>query len=814
MFSRMFMASISIAVLGAILGFGAIVWILFYYGSDLPDYHQLANYEPPIVTRVYSWDGRLVAEFATQKRVFVPVDVVPERVVNAFLSAEDKNFWTHSGLDMTGIFRAIATNLQNAGSGKRPVGASTITQQVAKNFLLTNEVSIARKVKEAILAFRIEKTFTKEQILGLYLNEIYLGGGSYGVAAAAQEYFNKTLDELTVDEAAFLAALPKAPGNYDPKRHYDAAVARRNWVIERMREDGHITGDEAEAAAAVSLKTVEHDTSMYVTAASFSEEVRRELKEMYGDKGLYEGGLLVRTSLRPDYQAAAERALQKGLIDYDSRFGRHDKPVTHFSSLKGWEAQLAEVEKPEGAGHLEMAVVLEVGAKNATVGFAGGDKGVITFNKLKWARTRGPDGCCGPEIQNAYEVLKVGDVVLTEPAKDEKEGDKQVYWLRQIPGVQGAVVVLDPHTGRVLAMVGGFSYGLSEFNRATQAKRQPGSAFKPFVYLAALENGFTPATLVLDAPFVLDQGPGLGKWKPTNYTGEFYGPTPMRVGIEKSRNLMTIRLANHIGMDKVAEIVRRFGVIDDMPPILSMAIGAGETTLLKMTAAYGVFANGGKKVTPTLIDRIQDRNGKTIFTSDRRACDGCGPKIAWDKRLATPDIPDPREQIADPRYIYQMASMMEGVIERGTAMVLKDLKRPIAGKTGTTNDSKDTWFIGFTPDVVVGVYIGFDVPRSMGKKETGAKVAAPVFKQFFEEAMADVPPVPFRVPEGIRQVQINADTGTRAMPGDTNTIWEAFVAGTEPGEAPVMFDGSGLTTVEDMNKGGSGASTVGTGGLY
>ena len=813
MFSRMFIASVSIAVLGAILGVGAIVWVLFYYGSDLPDYHQLANYEPPIVTRVYSWDGRLAAEFATQKRVFVPIDVVPDRVINAFLSAEDKNFWTHPGLDMYGIFRAIATNLQNAGSGKRPVGASTITQQVAKNFLLTNEVSIARKVKEALLAFRIEKAFTKEQILGLYLNEIYLGEGAYGVAAAAQEYFNKTLDELSIEEAAYLGALPKAPGNYDPEKHYDAALARRNWVIERMHEDGHITKEEAAIATEIPLKTVEHDTSIYVTAASFSEEVRREIKEMYGDKGLYEGGLLVRTSLRPDYQAVAERALQKGLIDYDSRFGLHDKPIAHFANLKDWEKQLADVSKPEGAGHLEMAVVLESGAKLATIGFGGGDKGVITFNKMKWARSRGPDGCCGPDVQNVYDVLKAGDVILTEPAEGEKDGGRQVYWFRQIPAVQGGVVVLDPHTGRVLAMVGGFSYGLSEFNRATQAKRQPGSAFKPFVYLGGLENGFTPATLILDAPFVLDQGAGLGKWKPTNYTGEFYGPTPMRVGIEKSRNLMTIRLANQIGMDKVVEIAHRFGVIDDMPPILSMAIGAGETTLLKMTAAYGVFANGGKKFAPTLIDRIQDRNGKTIYSSDKRACDHCGDKLAWSGQ-ETPDIPDPREQIADPRYIYQMVSMMEGVVQRGTAAILKDLNRPIAGKTGTTNDSKDTWFIGFTPDIVMGVYIGFDVPRSMGKKETGAKVAAPVFKQFFQEALKDVPPVPFRVPDGIRLVEINADTGTRAKPGDENKIWEAFIAGTEPGDQPVMFDGNGITTIEDLNKGTGGGSTVGTGGLY
>lgn len=807
----MFMAAVSIAVLGVILGVGAIVWVLFYYGSDLPDYHQLANYEPPIVTRVYSWDGRLAAEFATEKRVFVPIDVVPPLVINAFLSAEDKNFWTHPGLDMRGIFRAIATNLQNAGSGKRPVGASTITQQVAKNFLLTNEVSIARKVKEALLAFRIEKTFTKEQILGLYLNEIYMGDGAYGVAAAAQEYFNKTLDELTVEEVAYLGALPKAPGNYDPKKHYDAAVARRNWVIERMREDGHITEEEAKVATQTPLKTTARDTSIYVTAASFSEEVRREIKEMYGDKGLYEGGLLVRTSLRPDYQAVAERALQKGLIDYDSRFGLHAKPIAHFENLKDWDKQLSDIQKPEGAGHLEMAVVLESGAKLATIGFGGGDKGIITLNKMKWARSRDAGGCCGPEIQSVSSVLKPGDVILTEAAEGEKENGKQVYWFRQIPSVQGGVVVLDPHTGRVLAMVGGFSYGLSEFNRATQAKRQSGSAFKPFVYLSALENGFTPATLVLDAPFVLDQGPGLGKWKPSNYSGEFYGPTPMRVGIEKSRNLMTIRLADHIGMDKIVEITKRFGIIDDMPPILSMAIGAGETTLLKMTAAYGVFANGGKKVTPTLIDRIQDRNGKTIFSSDKRFCDLCGTKIAWDGQAA-PDIPDARPQIADPRYIYQMVSMMEGVVQRGTAMVLKDLNRPIAGKTGTTNDSKDTWFIGFTPDIVMGVYIGFDVPRSMGKKETGAKVAAPVFKQFFQEALKDVPPVPFRVPDGIRLVQINADTGTRAKAGDVNMIWEAFIEGTEPGDMPVMFDGSGISTVSDMNNGS--AATVGTGGLY
>ncbi len=818
MFARIFMALVSIGVLGAICVTGAVVWLLFYYGRDLPDYHQLENYQPPIVTRVYSDDGRLVAEFATEKRVFVPIKVVPPLVINAFLSAEDKNFWTHPGLDMQGIIRSIVTNVQNIGSGKRPKGASTITQQVARNFFLSNEVSIARKIKEALLSFRMEKTFSKERILELYLNQIYLGKGTYGVMAAALEYFNKTLDELTIEEAAYLAALPKAPSNYDPQKHYQAALDRRNWVIARMEENGHITDEEAKTSTEQPLKTFEHDTSGYVTAASFAEEVRRQIKEKYGDKGLYEGGYLVQTSLNPKYQDAAERALQKGLIDYDSRFGLHAKPIAHFSVLKDWEKQLGAVERPAGAGPLKMAVVLESKEKTASIGLVDGSKGVIPYEKMKWARSR-PDGCCGPEIKAVYEVLKPGDVILVEPAAaDAKQDPKKKkgnpeYWFRQIPDVQGGVVVMDPHTGRVLAMAGGFSYELSEFNRASQALRQPGSAFKPFIYLSALENGFTPATLVLDAPFVLDQGPGLGKWKPSNYTGEFYGPTPLRVGMEKSRNLMTVRLASHIGMDKVSEIAKRFGVIDDMPPMLSMAIGAGETTLLKMTSAYCIFANGGKKVSPTLIDRIQDRFGKTVLSSDTRPCENCGPRMAWEGQ-PTPDIPDTREQIADPRHVYQMTSIMEGVVQRGTATLLKELNRPIAGKTGTTNDSKDTWFIGYTPDLVIGVYIGFDNPRSMGKKETGGKVAAPVFKQFVQEQLADVPAVPFRVPDGIRLVQVNADLGTRAKPGDANVIWEAFLEGTEPGENPIMFDGTGFGTVSDLTQGAGATATTGTGGLY
>jgi len=799
--NRFIASLISLGFIGIIVGIVAIAGILNYFSQDLPDYKTLKDYQPPIVTRAYASDGRLLAEFATEKRVYVPASAVPKMLINAFLSAEDKNFYTHAGVDPFSIIRSVLTNFKNIGSGRRPVGASTITQQVARNFFLSNEVSYARKIKEAILAFRLEQTFSKQELLQLYLNEIFLGRRAYGIAAAALEYFNKPLDELEINEMAYLAALPKAPNNYDPDLHYDAAFARRNWVIDQMHDNGYITEDEVDAEKLKPIKMSKRDGSQYVNHPYFAEEVRRKLLELYGEEGLYKGGLLAKTTMKPEYQEIAEKALRNGLVEYDKRHGFHGKPEGHIDvSKENWKEALAKVQKPAGAMDWPLGVILSSSKDKAVVGFSNGEKGIVTVAKMKWANGG-----------NVTSLLKKGDVWLTEPSGETAEG-MNVYWLRQIPKVQGGIIVMDPYTGRIFAMAGGFSYEMSQFNRAVQAIRQPGSSFKPFVYLTALENGFTPATLVNDVPGVFDQGPGLEKWEPKNYTKDFLGPTPLRIGIEKSRNLMTINLAASVGMDKVSATAKRFGVMDNMPAMLSMSVGAGETTLYKMVTAYSSFINGGKKVVPTMIDRIQDREGKTIYVHDKIECENCGPLVAWQNQQM-PEIKDNKEQIADPRNMYQMVSILEGVVLHGTGVAMKELGRPIAGKTGTTNDSKDTWFIGFTPDLIVGAYVGYDEPLTMGEKETGSRVALPIVKEFMKQALKDEAPVPFRMPEGLKLVQINSDLGTRAKPGDKYTILEAFLPGTEPGYEPTTFNGVDVAPVSEFNNASESAET-GLGGIY
>ncbi len=772
-----FLAMLSIGFLGAIAAIGLVFAIFAHYGKDLPDYTQLKNYQPPIITRIYAGDGRLLAEYAQERRVFVPVEVIPKQVKDAFIAAEDQNFYTHSGVDPMAIARAVVTNLK----GGRMVGASTITQQVAKNFLLTNERSIERKIKEAILATRMEEAMSKDQILELYLNEIYLGQRSYGVAAAAQTYFNKKLDDLNIAEAAYLAALPKAPNNYHPIRKHDAAVARRNWVIDRMLDEGFITASQADLSKNMALAMTLKDESDVVSAPFFAEEVRRELQAKYGKDSLYEGGLAVRTSLDPRLQDIALKALRNGLIEYDKRHGWRG-PVSHLDNLDDWTAQLANIDEPgDMPDEWRLGVVLSVNETKAEVGLAENKTLDLALQSVSWAREC-VNECygLGPEITAVSQVLKKGDVILVEQTG-------KTWTLRQIPAVQGALVALDPHTGRVLAMQGGWKFSVfNQYNRVTQAQRQPGSAFKPFIYLAALDKGFTPATRVLDAPFTFEQSPG-NFWSPTNYSGQFYGPTPIRVGVEKSRNLMTVRLADHLGMPTVIDYAKRFGIADEMKPYLSYALGAGETTLMKLTTAYGMLVNGGKKITPTMIDRIQDRRGKTIFSYDNRPCPNCGDLIRWDGQNA-PLIPDDREQIADERTAYQMVSILEGVVQRGTAAKLASLGRPLAGKTGTTNKSKDTWFVGFSPDLVVGVFVGFDDPKSLGKRETGSSTAAPIFGDFMAEALKDTPPMPFRVPAGVKNVRINADTGRAAQAGDKHIIWEAFVTGTEPNLDDYVLD--------------------------
>ncbi|MCM2343802.1 MAG: penicillin-binding protein 1A [Alphaproteobacteria bacterium] len=804
----LFLAVFSIGMLGVLAGVGTVIYAISYYGQDLPDYSQLKEYQPPVLTRLYAGDGRLMAEYAKEKRVFMPIDTIPDLLKHAFIAAEDQNFYVHEGVDFFAIANAAVGNLARGG---RPRGASTITQQVAKNFLLTNEVSYKRKIREALLAFRMEKALSKDRLLELYLNEIYLGEGAYGVAAAALNYFNKPLEDLAIEEMAYLAALPKAPNNYNPERHLERATERRDWVIGRMQADGYISAEEATAAKAKPLSVTRTEIRP-VDAPYFAEEVRRELAEQYGEQSLYGGGLAVRTTVDPRLQDTAERALQNGLMAYDRRWGWRG-PVTTLPSLKDWGDELAKIQRPSAMlANWDLAVVLEINVDSATLGLPDGGRGTLPLKNVSWAKKRLAQGGFGPEPTTLRQVVSTGDVLMVEAAPEES--NKTAYALRQIPRVNGALVALDPHTGRVLAMQGGWSHKQSVFNRATQAKRQPGSAFKPFVYLTALEKGFTPATLILDAPIVIDQGPGMPKWRPTNYKGEYFGPTTLRIGVEKSRNLMTVRLAHFLGMDAIIETVKKFGVVEKMEPHLAYSLGAGETTVLRMTTAYAQLVNGGKKITPTMIDRIQDRHGVTIYRHDQRPCENCGPLLEWNNQY-TPIIPDNREQLTDPRYAYQMTSILEGVVERGTAVRLKDLGYPLGGKTGTTNESRDAWFVGFTADLAVGVYVGFDNPESLGKRETGSSLAVPIFREFMETALKDVPPTPFRVPPGIKQVQINAATGALAQPGDNKLIWEAFLAGSEPSSQMFILDANGISNLPSLSSDVTdSAATLGTGGIY
>ncbi|MDD3287698.1 MAG: penicillin-binding protein 1A [Alphaproteobacteria bacterium] len=825
----------SLGLMLLLIAVGGVATAISYYSKDLPDYSYLKDYQPPILTRIYADDGRMMATIAEEQRIFVPISVIPKRVINAFLAAEDQSFYTHGGVDFMGIARAAFTNVQNLGRDKRPVGASTITQQVAKNMLLGNEVSIKRKVREAILAMRLEKTLSKDRILEIYLNEIFLGSRSYGIVAAALNYFNKSLDELSVAEAAYLAALPKAPNNYSPKRDYEAAVARRNWVIGRMEEDNYITKEEAAVAQQEALQTQTRNEAEIVTADYYSEEVRRQLVAQFGEEKVLGGGLAVKTSLNPFLQEIAAKALRDGLINFDRRERGWRGPIAHMRNLHDWQNQLKSVLLPPGGEAWQLAVVFKLKDAEAEIAFADGKGGKIPWREMKWARKELPDNKFGPAIRRPADVVEVGDVIMVEAVKAGEDGKpypEGSFTLRQVPVVQGAIVVLDPHTGRVFAMNGGFSAKISQFNRATQAFRQPGSSFKPFIYMAALDKGFTPSSLILDAPFEYVQGPGLPLWKPENYSQQFYGATPLRVGIEKSRNVMTVRLANSIGMPAVAEYAKKFGIADDMPDLLSFSLGAKETTVMKLTAAYGMIVNGGKKITTSLIDRVQDRDGKTIWKQDNRACDGC-LSDAWLPGTVPPEIPDVRETIEDPRTAYQMVSILEGVVLRGTGARLKAVGVPLAGKTGTTNESKDAWFIGFTPDLVCGVFIGFDDPMPLGSHETGASVSVPIFQDFMTKAMKDKPGIPFRVPPGLRMVRVNAETGGLTTPSDKSAIWEAFIPGTEPQEGvprPVL-DGSvtgaaaegaagafghGESSPENANDATSAPSpsTLGTGGLY
>ncbi len=760
----------------AVIVLVVVITSVWQMSQELPDYLQLAEYEPAVTTRLYAGDGQLMMEYASEKRLFVPENKIPPLVKNAFISAEDKNFYSHFGVDPFGIIRAVLANVKNIGRGRRPAGASTITQQVAKNFLLSSEVSYKRKIKEALLATRMEQAFTKQHILELYLNEIYLGNRSYGVAAAALNYFGKALDDLSIEEVAYLAALPKGPNNYNPKTKYAAAVTRRNWVIDRMVEDGYVNAEDGETAKSKPLEVIARRGEFVKDAEYFSEEVRRKVTASFGDEALNEGGLLIRTTLNPKLQVIATKAFDTEIRNYDLRHGWRG-PITNIELDDDYAESLKKVETPAGKDDSWIkAIVKDVSADSAKIETVDGETGTIPLGLLSWARKNLKNQSVGGQPKSVKEVLKAGDVILAEKlsAKDAaaKKLPENSYNLRQVPNVEGGLVALDPHTGKILAMVGGYSFQKSQFNRATQALRQTGSAFKPIVYLAALDNGYSPTDLILDAPFVLDQGAGLPKWKPVNYSKKFYGLMTLRQGIEKSRNLMTVRLAQDVGMDKVAEYAKKMGVNDHLPHLLSMSLGAGETKLINMASAYGIMVNGGKKADPYLIERIQDRSGKTIYRHDRRPCENC--RVTRWENQPLPELSDNREQIVDPLSAYQMVSILEGVVQYGTGSRLRSIGKHLAGKTGTTNKNQDSWFVGFSPDLVVAVYVGFDEPRSLGRFETGAALALPVFNNFMREALAGQPDLPFRIPAGIKLVRINHDTGRPAQPSDKEVIVEAL----------------------------------------
>lgn len=802
--------------------FAGVALYLYKLSQDLPDYSSLATYEPPITTRVYGNDGSLIAEYARERRLFVPIDAIPRRVIDAFLSAEDKDFYSHPGVDINGVTRAFVTNLQNyvSGANRRPEGASTITQQVAKNFLLTSEATLERKIKEWMLAFRLEDAYSKDKILELYLNQIFLGSGSYGVAAAAYNYFDKSLDQLTVAETAYLAGLPKAPSNYHPVRNYRRAIDRRNWVIARMSENQFISSEDADKAQAEEL--VPHFRpagAQSPEAQFFAEEIRRWIQQNYGDAKLYDGGLAVRSTFDPTLQRYGVLALRKGLVAYDRRHGWRG-PVTRVDLATDWKKTLGDIPALLDVTEWRLAAVTGYGPNESVqVGFADGKEGRIPHAELKWARKFITDERMGPEPKKAAEVVTPGDVVYVEALPKAADGStKGLYGLRQVPKVNGGLLAMDPHTGRVLALVGGFSYYASEFDRAWQALRQTGSSFKPIVYAAALDMGYTPSSIVLDVPFVAQQGQGLPMWRPENYDEGFAGPSTLRQGLEKSRNLMTVRIAADIGMDKVVEYARKMGTSDNMLAVLANALGSTESTLVRMTTAYSMFVNGGKRIYPALVDRIQDRTGKTIYRHDKRVCEGCNAD-AWAQQ-DEPLIANNAENVLDPRTAYQITHMLEGVVERGTAMVAREVGVPLAGKTGTTNDYKDAWFVGFSPNLAVGIYIGFDQPASMGRGETGGTNAAPIFKEFMKEAVGKQAPVPFRIPPGIRLVRVDLKSG---RPSSSGVVLEAFKAGTEPGSGYAARGdrfGAGSTAVgEDGSEDGSSdetgaASSNGDWGLY
>ena len=811
-------------VLALILAIVAFV-LMVKWTRDLPSVESLSEYEPPVMSRVHAGDGKLIYEFSKQARVFVPVNTIPRELQLAFVSAEDQRFYRHNGWDPIGLTRAALSAPMKKIKGQRIGGTSTLTQQVAKNFLVGDDYSIKRKVREIAIARRMEKAFTKDQIIELYLNEIYFGRGAYGVAAASLKHFGKPMQDLTLAEMTYLAAVPKGPSNYrlDDERGYERAKNRQAYILGRMVEDGYITQSEADAAKAGELdwtKRLEGDE--YLASEYFVEEARKQIYKMYGEDELYEGGLSIRTTLDTSMQLEGRRALRRGLEMMDRRHGYHG-PLTSFETLSDWKKQLADVKPPLDIADWRVAVVIEAAEQSAKLGFIppsdwpedenfpeSSAKGTLALSDIAWAKKALAKGAVGPDLKSVKSVLKAGDVILVQrkPVKAGAEPSTE-YNLRQVPKANGGLLAMDPHTGRVLAMVGGYSFEQSQFNRATQAKRQPGSAFKPFVYAAALENGFTPADQILDAPFVIErkdveceeteQGTlalrgaqeernedDLGEddeecerfYKPENYNaGNFYGLSTLRLGVEKSRNAMTVRLANEMGMAPIMRLSKRFGIYDAPQPELAWALGAGETTLLRLATAYSAMINGGKAVEPRILDRVQDGSGKTVFNAFETDCADC----QQDEYFGGPPpvLPDTRAQVIDPVTAYQVTYIMQGVVQNGTGARLRALERPLGGKTGTTNDSFDNWFMGFSPDLVVGVYVGMDTPEQMGR-ETGSSSAVPIVKDFLETVLKGQSKVPFRIPDGVTLAPVNRTTGEPSYIGAPDFILEAFKPGTEP----------------------------------
>ncbi|HYD73711.1 MAG TPA: PBP1A family penicillin-binding protein [Candidatus Binatia bacterium] len=783
--------------IGALMGVGflSVVALIVAANIGLPSLTDLQNYEPPVTSRVHAGDGALVAEFAREQRVYVPIEQIPDHVKNAFVAVEDARFFEHSGLDYAGIARAMVSNVGRVLTGQRPQGASTITQQVAGNMLTGRAAecegglsglfcAVYTKVREGLVAQRIERVLDKDRILELYLNEIYLGNRAYGVAAAALNYFNKPLSELTVSEAAYLAILPKGPGNYQLPRHHDRAVDRRNYAIGRMLERGYITAEQAEEARAAELEVTNRLAGdQFVAASHFVEEIRRQIQAQYGEDALYNGGLSIRSTIDTRLQLAAARSLRAGLEAYDRRHEWRG-PIGRGDASGDVAAQLSEAQRPPTLSNWIRAMVTGTGNGAITVRDENGATGRLTNDDAQWAAQGAR--------RNRDRALSAGAIIYVT------RGQNGRYTLKQIPQIQGALVAMDPHTGRVLAMVGGYSFEDADgLNRATQAERQPGSAFKPIVYAAALDwaeaplGRITPSTLIDDGPLAIEAGDGTN-WSPENYSQQYYGPTTLRRGLELSRNAMTARIAYEMGAERILQYGQRLGVYgDDTQAVFALALGAGETTLMRMTTAYGMFVNGGRRIQPIIIDRIQDRTGATVFRRDQRECAECSAD--W-RRQRPPRLPDAREQVIDPVTAYQIVSMAEGVVQRGTATVVGELGYPLGGKTGTTNDYKDAWFIGFSPDLVVGVWAGFDQPRDMGEGETGGRISAPIFRDFMREALRDTPATPFRIPAGVRLVRVDYTSGLLPTAESTQTILEAYRPDTEPtrdvATSPFVFGGT------------------------